>query len=102
MEVGLLWYDGDPKRPLEDKIGRAAERYRQKYGRWPNTCYVHPQVVDGQASGGLCLACQAKSAPATIRVLPAANILVHHFWVGEAKDGGRDGGRRKGGRSAGS
>ena len=83
MEIGLLWYDGDPKRPLEDKVGQAAERYRQKYGRWPNTCYVHPQVVGDQGADGLRLACQARSAKATIRVLPAPNILVHHYWVGE-------------------
>ena len=83
METGLLWYDGDPKRPLEDKVGQAAERYRQKYGRWPNTCYVHPQVVSDQGTGGLRLACPVKSAKSSIRILPAPNILVHHFWVGE-------------------
>jgi hypothetical protein len=83
MEIGLLWYDGDPKRPLEDKVGQAAERYRQKYGRWPNTCYVHPQVVGDQGTGGLRLACQVNSAKSTVRILPAPNILVHHFWVGE-------------------
>ncbi len=27
------------------KISRAAERYREKYGRLPDTCYVHPRVV---------------------------------------------------------
>jgi hypothetical protein len=98
MEVGLLWYDGDPKRPLEDKVGQAAERYRQKYGRWPNTCYVHPGVVGKQDGSGLCLACRAQSAKATIRVLPAPNILLHHFWVGEAKDGSGDNGQRRAGR----
>ena len=92
MDIGLLWYDGDPKRPLEDKVGQAAERYRQKYGRWPNTCYVHPQVVGAQGTGGLRLDCQVKSAKSTIRILPAANILVHHFWVGETNgDAGDDG-----------
>ena len=95
METGLLWYDGDPKRPLEDKVGRAAERYREKFGRWPNTCYVHPQVVGGQAADGLRLACQAKSPKAsTIRVLSAPNILVHHFWLGETSERDGDNGRR--------
>jgi hypothetical protein len=45
MDIGLLWFDDDPRRGLEDKVGRAALRYREKYGRWPNICYVHPQVV---------------------------------------------------------
>ena len=94
MDTGLLWYDGDPKRPLEDKVGRAVERYRKKYGRWPNTCYVHPQVVGDQASEGMRLACRARSPKATIRVLSAPNILAHHFWVGETDDGDGDNGRR--------
>jgi hypothetical protein len=82
MDVGLLWYDGDPKRPLEDKIGRAARRYRDKYGRWPNTCYVHPQAVNGQAGQEL----RPLNARATIRLLAAPNILLHHFWLGESND----------------
>ena len=86
MEIGLLWYDGDPRRALEDKIGRAARRYREKFGRWPNTCYVHRQAVEA--------ACQVRLADrAAIRVLPAANILRHHFWLGEEVKGRRSGAR---------
>jgi hypothetical protein len=83
METGLLWYDGDPKRSLEDKIGQAAERYREKYGRWPNTCYVHPQAAGNHAGDELDLAYQARNPRTTIRVISAPNILLHHFWVGE-------------------
>jgi hypothetical protein len=83
MDIGLLWYDGDPKRPLEDKIGQAARRYREKYGRWPNTCYVHPKAVNGQAGEEL----RPLDASAAIRVLSAPNILLHHFWLGESNDG---------------
>jgi len=86
MEIGLLWYDGDPKRPLEDKIGQAARRYREKYGRWPNTCYVHPQAVDNGAGSDMRLADQARDPQSTIRVLSAPNILLHHFWLGESND----------------
>jgi len=82
MDVGLLWYDGDPKRPLEDKIGQAARRYRDKYGRWPNTCYVHPQAVNGQAGKEL----RPLNTRTTIRLLAAPNILLHHFWLGESND----------------
>jgi hypothetical protein len=86
MEIGLLWYDGDPKRPLEDKIGHAAERYREKYGRWPNTCYVHPHVVGEGSADELSLAYRSRSPKAMIRVLSAPNILLHHFWLGESND----------------
>jgi hypothetical protein len=95
MEIGLLWYDGDPKRPLEDKIGRAAERYREKYGRWPNTCYVHPHAVQERSGDELSLAYRSRSPKAMIRVLSAPNILLHHFWVGESNDrAARRGGQR--------
>jgi hypothetical protein len=86
MDVGLLWYDGDPKRPLEDKIGKAAQRYREKYGRWPNTCYVHPEVVGKDGKEELRLAYRLQNPKARIRVLSAPNILLHHFWLGESQD----------------
>jgi hypothetical protein len=84
MEVGLLWYDSDPKRGLEDKIGQAAQRYREKYGRWPNTCYVHPQIVDGGGNHQVHVANRSRDE---IRVLPAPNVLLHHFWLGVATNG---------------
>ena len=42
METGMLWYDNDPKTTLTDKVARAVEYYRKKYGRDPNLCLVNP------------------------------------------------------------
>jgi hypothetical protein len=84
MEIGLLWYDDDPRRGLEDKVGRAAQRYREKYGRWPNTCYVHPGVVADYLVQDLRVACRSRRQRATIRVVSAPNILLHHYWLGES------------------
>lgn len=83
MDVGLLWYDDDPRRGLEDKIDRAAQRYREKYGRWPNTCYVHPQATVDLAEQEPQVTCGANNGRATIRVLSAPNVLLHHLWLGE-------------------
>lgn len=80
MEVGLLWYDADPRRSLADKVGRAAQRYQEKYGRWPNTCFVHPQAVEGEAQK---LTCQANGARLEVQVVPAPTTLLHHLWIGE-------------------
>lgn len=88
MEYGLLWYDGDPRRPLEDKIGRAVQRYREKFGRAPNTCYVHPELVDGRSEGKPQLACRLAEPQATIRVVSSQSVLLHHFWVGECVKNG--------------
>jgi hypothetical protein len=82
MEIGLLWYDDDPRRDLEDKVRQAALRYRAKYGRWPNTCYVHPQAVTDQMEQELRVPCP-KRQRIVIRVVSAPNILPHHYWLGE-------------------
>jgi hypothetical protein len=83
MKVGLLWYDNDPKGALEEKIGRAAGRYREKTGRWPNTCYVHPKAINGQ-NGQIMQLSKRK-----IRVLSSPSVLLHHFWVGETTNKAR-------------
>lgn len=93
MKTGLLWYDGDPKRSLEDKIERAAGRYHEKYGRWPNTCYVNPQAVDGKNGEDPATVCRLEDCRSAIRVLSAPNILLHHFWLGE--NGGKVAARRR-------
>ncbi len=49
MQIGLLWYDRDPKRPLVQKIEAAAERYLEKYGVAPDTCHVNPRELVGDA-----------------------------------------------------
>jgi hypothetical protein len=89
MEVGLLWYDDDPRRALEDKVGRAAERYHEKYGHWPNTCYVHPQAVIDQPGQDLRVALSSEKPKGGIRLVSAPNILLHHYWLGKSNGKGR-------------
>jgi hypothetical protein len=74
IQVGLLWLDDDPRRPLALKISQAAQRYAAKYGRAPDICYVHPSALNGSS---------VEAGP--IRVLPAADLLPHHLWLGIAE-----------------
>lgn len=71
MREGLLWFDDNAGRSLLDKIERAANRYRQKYGHVPNVCYVHPTMIDNQ---------EAKLG--ALRLVAAHNVLPNHFWLG--------------------
>ena len=78
MQTGLLWFDSDPSRELAAKVEDAARRYREKFGVMPDTCYVNNAALVGgerpmrlNALGG-----------SVLRVVPAGNILQHHFWVG--------------------
>jgi hypothetical protein len=71
VRVGLLWFENDTKKALEQRVQEAMERYREKFGKSPNTCYIHPQDLNGH---GLSLE--------GMRVVAASNILRNHLWVG--------------------
>jgi len=70
MNVGMLWLDDDKQRPLEDKVSRAADYYREKYGRLPDLCLVNPKMLVEEKKVG------------RVRVQPKNTVLLHHFWLG--------------------
>jgi hypothetical protein len=78
MQVGLLWYDGDPARGVATKAVEAARRYREKFGVAPDTCYVHRAAIAGVDT----VVPLQDGASSVLRLRPAANILPNHFWVG--------------------
>jgi hypothetical protein len=53
--TGMLWYDNGPA-PLSDKLKKAADYYKSKYGRAPDLCFVHPDAApEGTQINGLTL-----------------------------------------------
>ncbi len=86
--VGLLWFDDDPHRGLKEKVERAAKRYAEKFGRYPNVCYVHPSMLDGNGSGGQPLVLELgepsrRGQSRRLTVRPRRTVLRDHLWVGE-------------------
>ena len=71
MDVGMLWFDDDPKRGLEEKIARAVAHYRDKYGQAPTLCFVNPGTLNG-----------GPDVAAGVQVRSARSVLPNHFWVG--------------------
>lgn len=71
MNVGMLWFDNDPRAELKVKIERAASYYRNKYGKKPNLCFVHPSMVSDQVQ-----------KPKDIEVRTTRSVLPNHFWIG--------------------
>jgi len=71
MKTGLLWFDDNPRVPLATKIENAARRYREKFGKPPDVCYVHPQTLAG-----------AQKLPAHVKVVERATIQPNNFWIG--------------------
>jgi hypothetical protein len=93
MNLGMLWFDNDPKVTLEIKVQRAAAYYRHKYGKTPTLCFVHPTMfpVHRESSGNDAAAVPAavESAPQSdsymaggIEVRKNRSVLPNHFWLG--------------------
>lgn len=70
MQIGMLWLDDDQKRTLEEKVRRAANYYREKYGQAPTLCFVNRQMINDDVQVG------------KIEVRPVRNIMPSHFWLG--------------------
>ena len=88
MKFGMLWFDDDPQRLLSEKVRRAVEAFRTRYGRQATTCVVSPDLVD-------------EGQPLTtgmVRVRANRSVVKGEFWLGEgtgegepAQDTGSDG-----------
>lgn len=73
MREGLLWFDDDPRRRLEEKIEQAAARYRQKFGALPDVCYVNDKAID-----------KTEVRVGGVNVLPMHTVRPDYFWIGRA------------------
>lgn len=71
VKTGLLWFDDNPKVPLATKIEKAARRYRERLGRSPNVCYVHPETL-----------AKGETVHARVKVIESASVQPNHFWIG--------------------
>lgn len=90
MNVGMLWFDNDPKVNLDAKIERAAAYYRSKYGKTPTLCFVHPSMLalgaikneqpengaNGQPGPN------KKLATCGIEIRSNRSVMPNHFWIG--------------------
>lgn len=72
MNIGMLWFDNDAKTDLATKIQRAVEYYRNKYGRAPNLCFVHPSM----------LATTPIQQTNGVELRTSRSVLPNHLWLG--------------------
>jgi len=75
MNVGMLWFDNDPRTALTAKVNRAGDYYRQKYGLIPDLCLVHPSMLVERLD--MVEECEGK-----VVVRPNRTILPGHLWIG--------------------
>lgn len=70
MKQGWLWYDNDPKKPLEEKLIEAALRYKQKSGTEPTVCYVNPADLDSK-----------ETSKGKVKLVGASAISPNYLWL---------------------
>ncbi|MDX1438065.1 MAG: hypothetical protein R3335_14735 [Anaerolineales bacterium] len=70
MNIGMLWYDNDPKKSLGDKVDQAATYYQDKYGKSPDLCFVHPSMESEEGQAG------------TVEIRSSGSVLPNYFWIG--------------------
>ena len=90
MDIGMLWYDDDNKRPLSEKVARAVEHYKTKYGAVPTVCYVNPATLK---EGG-------PETSAGVQIRKARNVLADHFWIGMGETAASNGSGHTNGKRA--
>lgn len=87
MNIGMLWFDNDPKAELYTKIERAASYYRSKYGKSPNLCFVHPSMLPASPSSGedghqKDERVKEAFKSSGVEVRSNRSVLPNHFWIG--------------------
>jgi hypothetical protein len=70
MHTGMLWFD-DSSATLKSKIQKAADYYHKKYGRLPDLCLVHPNMLK-----------DVKLEDEKITIRPYRPVLPGHIWIG--------------------
>ena len=87
MDIGMLWFDNDNKTDLQLKIERAAAYYRNKYGKTPNLCFVHPCMIPKNPEESLPndASQEAENPPINsqgVEIRTSNTMLPNHFWIG--------------------
>lgn len=84
MNIGMLWFDNDPKAEFPTKVERAAAYYRGKYGKVPTVCFVHPSMLPEAviAENGDGNVEKTGYSAAGVEIRSTYSVLPNHFWIG--------------------
>ena len=82
MNIGMLWFDNDPKAEISTKVERAASYYYSKYGKKPTLCFVHPSMMTSMKSKENEAASKPHLQSAGVEIRTSRSVLPNHFWIG--------------------
>jgi len=83
MKEGMLWRD-DLTGSIQASIQTAAVRYLTKYGRPPNRCHVHPDVL------GKVQIIPLEGMVGGVIIVPDGKLRPHELWIGFVEEDERD------------
>ncbi len=72
MNIGMMWFDKSPD--LATKVKAAVDYYRNKYGKEPNFCLVHPGTLAQMETNEVMIG--------NVRVREFKGVLPMHLWIG--------------------
>ena len=75
MNIGMLWFDNDPKDSIETKVERAVDYYQKKYNKKPNLCFVHPSMMQKTTP-------EKQVTESGVEIRSNRSVLPNHFWIG--------------------
>lgn len=87
---GLLWFDDDARRPIQEKIAEAAQRYRERVGYEPTVCQLNPAQASALEAGSAAGVARSRRAsaqakpvapPVELRLVPSDLIQPHCYLI---------------------
>jgi hypothetical protein len=66
----MLWFDSNQELAVSDRVERAANYYKEKYGRTATLCFVHPSTIAEPSKAG------------RTEIQPMDAVQPNHFWLG--------------------
>jgi len=72
MLEGMLWFDNNPAKAIEQKVREARERYDLKFGGGADCCMVAPDMLGGELQVD------------TVKVMVWRGMTPGHLWIGKA------------------
>jgi hypothetical protein len=70
MNIGMMWFDNDPKTTLTAKILQAAEYYFEKYHQMPDVCLINSIAFEKYR--------EKNGKDALVKGI----TIRHHLWIG--------------------
>lgn len=83
MMIGMMWFEDDKRKPLEERISQAAEYYLKKYKGQPNFCLVSSREFGAEPK---VVAERLPVECAGMVVTSATDVLPFHLIIGNSRE----------------